>query len=193
MRGIKALLVIPMAAVLLLAGACTNNGYDDGASADVVLEVLGFTNPPVTASLATDGLCSATTTTVCMADADCPATETCVFGCSLTVVDWAVSLANVPKSTLAAGPANDIVMIDVGVTYAGLTPVVMPTAFGLGGQVIPTGGSGSVTFQPIRLNDLDPGHESSTASLFLTFSGQTQEGTAISMTVARDLAIEECE
>ena len=64
--------------------------------------------------------------------------------------------------------------------------------FGLGGQSIPTGGTGSLTFPPIALQDLDPLMVSSTGSLLMTFRGQTVEGTSVLLTVARDLAVEEC-
>jgi hypothetical protein len=193
MRGIKTILMIPVAAVLLLAGACTGNALDDGDSAAVILEIINFTTPPVTAATNTSGFCSATTVLACNVDADCPAFEICnIGGCTLTVVDWTVSLANVPKNSLAAGPYNDIAMIDVTISYTfpGLSPA--PRTFGLGGQVIQTGGTGSINFIPIALQDLDASLVSSTGSLLMTFRGQTLEGTTIILVVSRDLTIEEC-
>ena len=194
MRGIKTILMIPVAAVLLLAGACTGNGLDDGSSAQVILEIVSFTTPPVSAATNTAGFCSSTTTIACTVDADCPGLEVCnIGGCTLTVVDWNVALSNVPKNSLAAAPANDIAMIDVTITYgfpgAG-NPA--PRSFGLGGQVITTGGTGSIAFAPIALQDLDPTLLSTTGSLLLTFRGQTQEGSIVALTVARDLTVEEC-
>jgi hypothetical protein len=192
MRGIKTILMIPVAAVLLLVGACTGNGLDNGDSADVILEIVSFTTPPVTAATNTAGFCSITTTIACTVDADC-GLETCVIGgCNLTVVDWTVALANVPKNSLAAGPANDIAMIDVTISYVfpGVSPA--PRTFGLGGQVIQTGGTGSITFPPMALQDLDASLVSSTGSLTLSFRGQTLEGTMVSLVVFRDLTIEEC-
>ena len=193
MRGIKTILMIPVAAVLLLAAACTGNGLDNGDSADVVLEVVTFTTPPVTAAINTAGFCSTTTAIACTGDADCPSLEVCnIGGCTLTVVDWTVALSNVPKTSLAAGPANDIAMIDVTISYT--FPVVSPAprTFGLGGQVITTGGTGSIMFPPLALQDLDPALEATTGSLLMTFRGQTLEGTAISLTVAQDLTVEQC-
>jgi len=196
MRGIKTILMIPVAAVLLLAGACTNSGLDDSDSADVILEVIGFTTPPVTASpnTSTSGFCSATTTLACTVDADCPALEVCnIGGCILTVVDWTVSLANVPKNSLAASPGNDIAMIDVLITYGfpgGGNPA--PRTFGLGGQVIQTGGTASITFPPLALQDLNSTLVSTTGSLLMDFRAQTLEGTAIHRVVTRDLTVEEC-
>jgi len=194
MHGIKTILMIPVAAVLLLAGACTNNGLDNGSSPDVILEVIGFSTPPVTASPNTSGFCSATTAIACTADADCPFAEVCnIGGCTLTVVDWTVTLSNVPKNSLAASPGNDIAMIDVLITYgfpgAG-NPA--PRTFGLGGQVIQTGGTGSILFQPLALQDLDATLLSTTGSLLLEFHGQTLEGSAINLLVTRDLIVQEC-
>lgn len=194
MRGIKALLMIPMAAVLLLAGACTNNGLDNGDSADVILEIVGFTTPPVTATTNTTGFCSATTAIACTDDADCPGLEVCnIGGCTLTVVDWTVAMSNVPKNSLGIGPTNDIAMIDVAISYG--FPSVgnpAPRTFGLGGQVIPSEGSSSLTFQPIALQDLDPSLEATTGALTMTFRGQTLEGTNVSLVVGRDLTVEQC-
>lgn len=194
MRGIKTILMIPVAAVLLLAGACTNNGLDDGDSADVILEIISFTSPPVTATTNTSGFCNATTTIACTADADCPLAEVCnIGGCTLTVVDWTVTLSNVPKNSLAAAPGNDIAMIDVLITYgfpgAG-NPA--PRTFGLGSQVIQTGGTGSISFQPLALQDLDVTLLSTTGSLLLEFHGQTLEGSAINLLATRDLTVQEC-
>ncbi len=73
MRGIKTILMIPVAAVLLLAGACTSSDYDDWDSAHVVLEIISFTNPPVTAAVSTTGFCSTSTAIGCTVDTDCPA------------------------------------------------------------------------------------------------------------------------
>jgi len=193
MRGIKTILMIPAAAVLLLAGACTGNALDNGNSADVVLEIISFTTPPVTAAINTNGFCSTTTTIGCTIDADCPGLEVCTIGgCTLTVVDWTVSLSNVPKNSLAAGPANDIAMIDVSITYGFPLGNPAPRVFGLGGQVITTGGTGSIAFQPIALQDLNAALESSTGSLLMTFRGQTLEGSAVNLIVARDLSVEVC-
>ena len=193
MRGIKTILMIPVAAVLLLAGACTGNSLDNNSGPQIVLEIISFTTPPVTAAVSTTGFCSTTTALGCTVSTDCPSLETCVIGgCTLTVVDWSVAFANVPKNTLAAGPANDVAMIDVTISYAfpGVNPA--PRVFGLGGQVIQTGGTGSIAFPPIALQDLDPSLVSTTGGLTLTFHGQTLEGTTIVYTVGRDLTIEEC-
>jgi hypothetical protein len=193
MRGIKTILMLPVATVLLLAAACSGNGYDDGGGADVVLEVINWTTPPVTAATNTAGFCSLTTAIACTGSADCPSTEVCnIGGCTLTVVDWAVGLANMPKNALAAGPANDIAMIDVTISYNFPFGNPLARTFGLGGQAIPMGGSGTLTFPPIALQDLDPLMVSSTGSLLMTFRGQTVEGTSILLTVARDLSVEEC-
>ena len=193
MRGIKALLMIPVAGTLLLAAGCTGNILDDGDSADVILSVSGFTTPPITAAVSTTGFCSTTTTNPCTEDIDCPGLEICIIGgCTLTVVDWAFTMANDPKNALATAPTNNIAMIDVTIAYVGLAPAVAPATFGLGGLVIPVDGSSPVIFPPMRLQDLAAGHEGTTAQLFLTFQAMTLEGTPITMTVGRDLAVEVC-
>ncbi len=191
MRGIKRILMVPVAAVLLLAGACTGNGLDNGDSAAVILEIINFTTPNVTAATNTAGFCSITTNIACTDDADCGVNGgVCnIGGCTLTVVDWTVNLANVPKNSLAAEPSNDIAMIDVTISYPDFG--VAPRTFGLGGQVVPTGGSTSITFPPIALQDVTS-LASTTGSLMMTFRGQTLEGTTITLTVSRALTIEEC-
>jgi len=200
MRGIKTILMIPVA-VLLLAGACTSNGLDNGDSADVILEIAGFTTPPVTAATSTTGFCSTSTAIGCTVDTDCPGLETCIIGgCTLTVVEWVVNLSNVPKTPLAAGPGNDIAMIDVDIIYSFLDPVTgvpvlanpAPRTFGLGGQVITAGGTGSIPFPPIALQDLSVGLEAMTGSLAMVFNGTTLEGTAITLSVAKPLSVEQC-
>ena len=118
MRGIKTILMIPVAAVLLLAGACTGNSYDNNGGPQVVLEIISFTTPPVTAAVSTTGFCSTSTAIGCTVDTDCPSLEACIIGgCTLTVVDWSVAFANVPKNSLSAGPANDIMMNAVDIFY----------------------------------------------------------------------------
>lgn len=194
MRGIKALLMIPLAALLLLAGACTNNGYDDASSADVVLEVIALTTPPVTATTNTSGFCSTTTNIACTQNLDCPGMEICnIGGCTLQVVNWTIALANVPKNTFAAAPANDVAMIDVAISYGfpGLANPA-PRTFGLNGVVVTTGGSSSITFPPMALQDLDASLQSTTGSLLMDFRGQTLEGSTIHVVVSGNLQVEAC-
>jgi hypothetical protein len=193
MRGIKTILMIPVAAVLLLAGACTGNAYDSNSGPQVVLEIISFTTPPVTAAVSATGFCSTTTSLGCTVDTDCPSLETCIIGgCTLTVVDWTVALSNVPKNTLAAGPANDIVMNAVDIIYTFPAGNPLPRTFGLGGQVITTGGTGSINFQPIGL-PINPALQNSTGRLDMLFRGVTLEGTAINHQVSRDLTVEVCQ
>ena len=84
-------------------------------------------------------------------------------------------------------------MVDVVITYNFPGPAnPLPRAIGLGGVVVPTGGSSSVSFPPVYLQDLDPSLESTTGALFMTFRGETLEGTNISLTVGQNLSIEAC-
>jgi hypothetical protein len=192
MRGIKTILMIPVAAVLLLAGACTGNSYDNSGGPHVVLEIISFTNPPVTAAVSATGFCSTTTSLGCTVNTDCPSLETCIIGgCTLTVVDWSVAFANVPKNSLSAGPANDIMMNAVDIIYTFPAGSPLPRTFGLGGQVIPTGGTGSINFLPIGL-PINAALENSTGRLDMQFRGVTLEGTAINLQVFRDLTVEVC-
>ena len=124
---------------------------------------------------------------------DCGAFETCIIGgCTLTVVDWTVTLANVPKNSLAASPGNDIAMIDVLITYNFPGVLAFSRTIGLGGQVIEPGGSQSINFIPLLLQDLPLVPTSSTGNLLMDFRGQTLEGTTMHLIVSRDLSIEVC-
>jgi hypothetical protein len=164
---------LPMlAAVLLVTAACTSDALDDGTGADVVLEVVSLENPPVTAQQAQGGV-----------------------GCTLTVEDWTATLEAAPKNSLAGTPPfNDIILIDVVITYDWIDPgLSTPTrTVGLGDTRIPAGGISSVTFAPIAFDDLDIAQQGHTANLSLLFRARTVEGTTIGDTVSRQLFVEVC-
>jgi hypothetical protein len=167
-----------LVAVLVAAAACTGNSLDNGSSPDVVMEVSALVNPPVTAQLDQNtGLCT------------------------VQVVDWAATLENLPKNSLAGGdsvPFNDIVVTNVVIEYFAFDDfdrvnlLFGPRFVGLGDVAIPAGGSNSITFAPISFDDLAVVAPGSTLNLQLTFEAYTQEGTRITDTVDRQLFIEAC-
>lgn len=161
-----------LAAVLLMAAACTNDSLDDGGSADVVIEVFGLTNEPVTAQ------------------------EDQGF-CLLEVVDWVATIQNIPKNSLAgaeSAPYNDVRLINVTIEYAWIDPgITTPTrVVGLGDVTIPANGSNSVSFAPIAFDDLTDATRGRTCNLTLTFEARTVEGTRITDSVQRQLFVEDC-
>jgi hypothetical protein len=156
-----------------VAAGCTNDALDDGDGPDVVLQVEALDNPPVTASLdQTTGICT------------------------FTVTDWNYNGKVLAKNSKAedSSPFNDVSMVGVTVEYNWIDGAVnTPTrTFGLGGIVIPVGGSSQIVFQPIAFDDLDLSISGKTCNLVLTFEGVTVEGTRIRSTVGRQLTVETC-
>ena len=159
---------------LLVTAGCTNDTLDDGDSADVIMEVLVLSNPPVSAAL-----------------------DTMTGACTFTITDWSFDVAAEPKNALADPPYNDIELISVSIVYDWLNDAldagqVNPRIVGLGGTTVPAGASAQVAFQPIAFDDLTLGHSGSTANLTMTFVGRTVEGTTITKVVLRQLNIESC-
>jgi hypothetical protein len=195
----KPWLMIPLAAVIVLAASCTGNDVDDGDSADVVLEVETLENPPVTGQLTnTSSFCSLTGVP-CSTGDDCGVNEVCQQGqvCELTVEDWRAPLAAFPKSGVAVDsiPFNDVIINSITVTYSNPAwPIDGQTrVIGVGGIAVPVGDTAEVTFSPISFDDLDPDTmEGTTADLVMVFNAITVEGTAINLTVLRQLFIETC-
>lgn len=172
----KSWMTLALAAVLLAATACTGNALDNGSSPDVVIEVVTLQNDPVTAQEA-EGFCT------------------------LEVVDWTATIANLPKNSLAGGesvPFNDVVMFSVIIEYYDhddndrVNLLFGPRVVGLGDVAIPADGSNTVTFAPISFQDLGNVSLGSTLNLVLTFQARTVEGTTIRDTVERQLFIEAC-
>jgi hypothetical protein len=115
-----------LVAVLLVAAGCTNDGLDDGSSADVILEIVSLDNTPVTANLTTSaqGTCFDAANppgsgTLCSSTAECPQTEACVRPtlCLFEVQQWSASVASAPKNSLALPPFNDVRMQTVDIRY----------------------------------------------------------------------------
>ena len=201
MRGtIYKLLSMVVLLVLLGTVSCTSNDLDSSGSADVILQVLSFDAPFVTAQrqTSTSGTCSVGGT-LCQANSDCAVNETCVRTdvCILEVEDWTVTFQAAPKNDLAIPPFNDIIMTDVTISYAWVDPSIVtpPFVVGLGNVTIPAQGSNSVIFPPISSDAINnnPAIEGATATLTLTFRGQTVEGTQITQTALRQLVVEICD
>jgi hypothetical protein len=200
MRGtIYKLLSLAVLLVLLGTVSCTSNDLDGSGTADVILQVVAFDAPFVTAQrqTTTTGTCSIGGT-LCQANSDCGLNETCVRSdvCILEVEDWMVTFAAAPKNDLAIPPFNDIVMTDVTITYTWVDPSIVtpPLVVGLGNVTIPAQGSNSVSFPPISSDAINnnPAIEGATATLRMTFRGETVEGTTITQVALRQLVVEIC-
>ena len=158
-----------LGALLLSVMACTGNTVDDGDSADVILEVLTTTVPPIAAARNV-GVCS-------------------VF----TITNSTVTLNNKPKSVLVGtSPLNDIIVNGVTITYTwddGFS--TLPNSFSLGAAV-PSGGAGTVTFPPIEGGDLSPSRAGHSASMFMLFNGHTVSGEPVTATGGGVLLVNSC-
>jgi hypothetical protein len=194
--------LLSLAVLLVLLGtvSCTSNDLDASGSADVVLQVLAFDAPFVTAQrqTATSGTCTGSGT-LCQSNEDCALTEVCVRAdvCILQVEDWNVTFQAAPKNELAIPPFNDVIMQDVTISYTWVDPSIVtpPFTVGLGNVTIPAQGSNSVVFPPISSDAINnnPAIEGATASLVMTFRGETVEGTTITQTALRQLVVEICQ
>jgi hypothetical protein len=199
-RTIYKLLSLVVLLVLLGTVSCTSNDLDASGSADVILQVLSFDAPFVSAQrqTSTSGSCSLGGT-LCQSNDDCGVNETCVRTdvCILEVEDWTVTFQAAPKNDLAIPPFNDIIMTDVTLTYQWVNPAIVtpPFVVGLGNVTIPAQGSNSVLFPPISSDAVNnnPLIEGATATVLLNFRGQTVEGTTITQTALRQLVVEICQ
>jgi len=200
MRGtIFKALSVAVLLVLLGTVSCTSNDLDGSGTADVILQITAFDAPFVTAQrqTTTTGTCSGSGT-LCQSNTDCGLTEVCVRSdvCILEVEDWTVTFVAAPKNDLAIPPFNDVVMTDVTISYEWVNPAIVtpPFVVGLGNITIPAQGSNTVFFPPISSDAINnnPAIEGATATLRLTFRGQTIEGTTITQVTLRQLVVEIC-
>jgi len=200
MRGtIYKLFSLAVLLVLLGTVSCTSNDLDSSGSADVILQVIAFDTPFVTAQrqTATSGTCSGTGT-LCQSNAECGLNDVCVRAdvCILEVEDWNITLLAAPKNELAIPPFNDVIMHDVTISYTWVDPSIVTPDFvvGLGNVTIPAQGSNSILFPPISSDAINNNAaiEGATASLFMTFRGHTVEGTQITFVALQQLVVEIC-
>ncbi len=177
MRAIGRSLTVAFAASLVLLAACAHGSIDNGDSADVILTVQNLPNiPPVTAAPSPGGT-----------------------GCTFTVPNVNVTLGSRPKTELAIGSGfSDISMENVEITYQWSATTTAPPAgavatdtLGIAGT-IPVNGSQTVSFAPIRLENLIAGLDGRTANLTMLFRGHTLDGHAVSATGGGALTINSC-
>lgn len=174
MRGTKRFELKLVAMVLaMLLGSCNPTSLDNGSSADSIFEVFNIpTVPPVTSALDP------------------------VNGCTFTVTSMTVSLRNQGKSALAGETAfNDIIVDNVTLTYTWDHPelgLVTPTrTLSLGGTV-PAGGTGTVSFPPLALGDLQLAYGGHSVNIAMLFHGHTVAGKAVSATGGAVLGVNSC-
>lgn len=166
--------VLPALAALLalaIVPSC-NSSIDKASGPNVVLEVENVTIPPVNATV------DATTGT-----------------CTVTLTNSTATFKNKPKNSLGStSPFNDIILKDVIVTYiwddnAG---VAGPTVFGVGGSVA-ANGSSTAQFGVVTIGDITGtsrfGHS---ATLTLTFEGETVSGEPIQVVTGGTLSVGSC-
>ena len=166
----KHILLGLLAASLMMAFGCADGNIDDGDSADVILSVQQLMVPIVTA--ATDPLTGV---------------------CTLTVTDATATLKNDPKNSFASNAFTDVQMSSVTVTYVWDDPALTtPTATFVVSGTIVVNGSGSVTFPPVNLGDLDSTFSGHSANLVMVFAGNTVEGTGVTTNGGGVLSVNSC-
>jgi hypothetical protein len=193
MRGRNRWWILWLAAVLLLAPACTENDLDDSDS-DVVLEVVTSSTPPVTGEVQL-GSCSLSGNE-CLTSDNCPEGETCILpppgSSECLIAEWNFNLANQPLSEGAIeSPYNDIVMNRVEIDYNWSDGSTATTVIGLGGVTVPANGTASVTFYPIAQENFL--FDDTTVALDMNFVGQTIAGQDVARSAAAELFIEDCQ
>jgi hypothetical protein len=183
-----------LAVALLGVAACTENELDE-SDADVILEILGITNPSVTGQVEL-GTCSVSGND-CLTIDDCPIGEFCdlpVVPGECLITEWSVSLSNKPLNEGGVEtPFNDIVVNTVTITYTTQGGAMYAPARTVQlGTVIQASSNGTVTFAPITFDDLSA--DNTTINLGLLFSADTVSGNAVSVFggTGAQLFIEDC-
>jgi hypothetical protein len=190
MERSKLLWVSLLVMVLLTTAACTDSDLDDPDTGNVVLEVLGISNPAITGGF---GVCTNTIPAVtCIVDSDCPALEICTIGpdAFCTVTEWTASLENVPKTADATtSPFNDVFIADASIHYTWADGTEFDRVKAIS-ATIKAGSTGSVTFFPISQDDII--NLGTTVDLRITFNAEILDGTDISARGGATLFIENC-
>lgn len=170
MRVTKHILLGLLAASLVMAVGCADGDLDDGDTADVFLTVENMDIPIVTAT-----------------------TDPVTMGCVLTVTEASATLANNAKNSFANNVFTDVTLSNVSVAYAwdDAALATPPTTFVVSGKIV-VNGTGTVTFPPINLGDIDATFSGHSANLSMVFSGNTVEGTPISTTGGGQLQVNSC-
>ena len=179
MRNSNRWWMICMLAALLVVSGCTDNSLDE-SEADVILKVLGISDPVVEAEL---GECQNDSSIQCGVDGDCPLdnlnnpTGPCILSPEpCTISEWSISMANEAlNSSGSVSPFNDVVVDSVVISYDWESGVpVTPDRTVILGQVIEAGASGSVSFFPITFGDLV--EDNTTVGLTFQFKAFTISG-----------------
>jgi len=194
MRSARYWWILALAAALLVVGGCTDNNLDE-SDADVILEIIGASTPPVTGQADT-GMCSLSDTP-CLSAFDCPDNETCDLPFDpedCTIQDWNFQFRNEPLNEGGdAEPYNDVVVEGLTVQYFDSGGgVYAPNRIIPLGIVIPAAGTGSVTFPPIALDDITT--DNTTVTLVFSFVARTVTGLTVTVEGGNGalLTIEDC-
>lgn len=201
MKTFRVAIVLAPALLIMLATGCADGPLDDPDGPPGVFEIQALDGQTVSSTLSVlNGTCSVSGGT-CAATADCPVGESCVGSgtvCLFTVTDWTATLLNVANpndETPPAPPFGDIVMETVTISYDFFdTGVTNPPTrvVGLGDVVVPVGGTGTITFSPIALQDLDQAMAGTTANLGLIFQGRTTTQDPVTQTTTKQLQFDGC-
>ena len=195
MRKANLFCVVPIVLAILVMPGCTEDGsLDDGDAANVLLQILGVTNPAVTGE-ATLGTCSISLVD-CLTNDNCGELGgTCtppVATGECTVNDWTIQMRNAAKSEGAVNsPFNDIFLSMVTITYDDLDGTEYAPDSEIAISVtIPAASEVGFSIAPIAFNEIDP--DDTTINLTMTFTGTTVAGTAVAAIAAAQLFIEDC-
>jgi hypothetical protein len=155
MRGNNRFWILLLAIGMLAVAGCTENDLDE-SDADVFLAVLDVDAGPVVPG-ATTGVCSLDPSITCLENSTCSlqAAGNCDLSaeilCELPL--WTVNFEVKPLNAGAVmTPLNDVELVDVDVVYTGGL-VIPPRTLEIG-VVIPVGGTGSVSFEPVNINEI---------------------------------------
>ncbi len=112
------------------------------------------------------------------------------------MTEWTANISAEPKNALALPPFNNIVMVDVTISYFWLNRGIVTDNYvaGLRNVSIPAEGTGQVTFFPIPSDVVNSNTaiEGATANLTMTFRGVTVEGSTILQVAQAQLVVETC-
>ncbi len=192
MRGPNRRWILLLAMVLLAGAGCTENDLDE-SEADVLLEILSVTNPPITGE-AEFGNCSVSVALQCLDNNNCPEGEVCILppgGSECVITEWSVTFANKPLSSGASTtPYNDVVVENLTLTYddgayAGAQVLAI-------GQVIEADSTGTITFFPIAIDEVAA--DNTTVAVGMTFTAKTVTGLSVFVAggTGSQLLIEDC-
>ena len=185
--------------VLLAVPSCTENDLYE-SEADVVLQILSVTSPPIESD---DGECQNDTSIICNVDGDCPLDSTgaptgpCVLPLEpCTITEWSLSLLNSPLNEGGgSSPFNDIIVQTIEFTYdwddlLGVDPDPSTATIPIGQTILANGG-GTISFFPISVQDVAA--DETTVSVTMVLRGVTVAGHEVANATGALLSIENCQ